>query len=595
MESNYQKLKALGVDLKRTAGQVKTLCPWCSAERKNKTEQCLSVNIDEGLYNCKNCNKSGSVATYKKPEKVYNKPVWTNNTKLSDNVVAWWSKRGISQRVLVEMCIAETKEPMPGKNGPVSTIQFPYFENKEVVNVKSRTADKRFKMVSGAKLVFYNIDAIKTSSECLITEGEIDALSFIEAGYEYAVSVPHGASKGNQKLEYLDNCWQYFENKTKIYIGTDNDEPGIALRNELIRRLGDERCFIIDYKDSKDGNEFLVKHSAIDLVELIKQAKPVPIEGVFLAKELHSDVNDLYEQGLPPGDKVGLEGFDDHLSFIPGQMTMITGIPNQGKSSFLDYICELLAVKHNWVFGVFSPENFPLSLHASQILEKLVGKRFGKKENEEDRQPRMSVEERDAGMNFINDHFYFIRPKDENYSLDNILALARKLILKYGINALIIDPWNTLEHQIPPGVSETTYISNQLAKLYSFKQRYNVHLFVVAHPKKMMKDKKTGKYEVPTLYDINMSANFFNKTDNGFTVYRDFYKEGDKAKQRTIIYVQKVKFRHMGKLGHVNFVYDWNCGRFNPEGHHFDRRNHLIIKPEEPMGVIPVPEDEIPW
>ena len=591
MESNYTKLKAIGIDLKRTGGQTKELCPKCSETRKNKSERCLSVNIDTGQYLCHNCQWKGSVAAFTKPEKIYTKPVWTNNTSLSDNVVAWFKKRGISQRVLVDACIAEAKEPMPGKNGLASTIQFAYFENKEICNIKSRTSDKKFKMVSGAKLIFYNLDAIMTSEECLITEGEIDTLSFLEAGYEYAVSVPHGASKGNQKLEYLDNCWQYFENKTKIYIGTDNDEPGIALRNELVRRLGDERCFIIDYKDSKDGNEYLVKHGAIDLLELIKTAKPVPIEGIFLGHELQKGVVELYDQGLPAGDKVGLGEFDDHLSFIAGQMTVITGIPNHGKSSFMDYVCELLAVKHKWVFGVFSPENFPLSLHASQILEKLIGKRFGKK-GDENNLDRMSAEERDRGMEFINDHFYFIRPKDENYSLDNILALARKLILKYGINALIIDPWNTLEHQIPGGVSETTYISNQLAKLYSFKQRFNVHLFLVAHPKKMMKDKKTMKYEIPTLYDINMSANFFNKADNGFTVYRDFQEK------RTVVHIQKVKFRHMGKLGAVKFVYDWDCGRFSPEGLQFDRRNHLLeSNPVQmaPMELMPIDDKEIPF
>ena len=584
MESNYTRLRALGIDLKRAAGQTKELCPWCSAERKNKTDKCLSVNIDQGLYSCHNCGKKGSVAPFQKPDKVYVIPTWTNNTALPDTIVNWFGKRKISQRVLQDMNIAYGMEYMPQAQKDVATIQFPYIQDKKIVNVKSRTSGKNFKLVSGAILVFYNIDAIKTSTEALIVEGEIDALSFIEAGYDMVVSVPNGASKGNQKLEYLDNCWQYFENKEKIYIGTDNDEPGIALRNELVRRLGDERCFLLDYKDSKDGNEYLVKHGAIALAELVKEAKPVPIEGIFLAHELQADVSDLYERGLPAGDKIGLGDFDEHLSFIPGQMTMVTGIPNHGKSSFLDYVCELLAVKHKWKFGVFSPENFPLSLHASQILEKIIGKRFGSK-GDENNLDRMTPEERDMGMEFVNNHFFFIRPKDENYTLDNILSLARKLILKYGINALIIDPWNTLEHLIPPGISETTYISNQLAKLYSFKQRYNVHLFLVAHPKKMMKDKKTMQYEVPTLYDINMSANFFNKADNGFTVYRNF------AEKRTYVYVQKVKFRHMGKVGHTKFLYDWDCGRFTPEGYNWDRNNHLIStielqpKVEEPVIV----------
>jgi twinkle protein len=528
------------------------------------------------------------------------KPQWVNITALSDNLVNYWKKRGISQRVLNDMCIGEGMEFMPQVGRDAMVMKFPYFENKEVVNVKFRGQVKSkdtppvtkriFKMVKDAKLVFYNIDAIKTSEEALVVEGEGDCMSFIEAGYETVVSVPNGGNKGSLKLEYLDNCWQYFENKTKIYIGTDNDETGIALRNELIRRLGDERCFIIDYKDCKDSNEYLVKYGAIELAEVVRHARPVPIEGIFRAEQMKLEVDDLYAKGLPAGIRVGISGFDELASFVPGQLTMITGTPSSGKSEFLDYLCELLAIKHGWKFGIFSPENFPVSLHLSKLIEKLVGKPFGKPGDEETK--RMTEEEKDKAMEFIQDHFFFIRPKDENYTLDNILAIGKKLILKHGINSLLIDPWNALEHQIPSGIQETTFINNQLAKIYSFKQRHDIHFFLVAHPVKMNRDKKTGKYEIPSLYNISGSAHFYNRTDNGMTVYRDFQEK------RTMVYVQKWKFKHLGKIGDVKLVYDYSCGRYSPEGMQFDRRNHLLESNPiemEPMELIPIPDDQLPF
>lgn len=607
-ESNYTRLLALGIDLKRTAGQVKTLCPKCSHVRKNKTEPCLSVNIDTGQYNCQNgCGFKGNVTPFDRPEKVYVKPTWSNATSASDNVVKWFANRGISQRVLNKMFITDGKEFMPQVSRDANVIKFPYIENGEVVNVKFRgqvkdkndatKTKKMFKMVKDAKMVFYNIDAIKDSTECLIVEGEPDCLSFIEADYEYVVSVPNGGNKGSLKLEYLDNCWKYFENKEKIYIGTDNDETGRALRNELVRRLGDERCFLVDYKDVKDANEHLIKYGKIELAELVKQARPVPIDGVFMANDLFQSVMNMYENGLAPGMKLGLGEFDKLASFAPGQLTTITGTPSSGKSEFLDYICHLLAVKHGWRFGVFSPENFPIEFHISKLIEKIVGKRFGKRKEDdtEGTEDRIIPEEIAEAVPFIHDHFYFIRPKDENYSLDNILLMLRKLILKYGISAAIIDPWNYIEQQITQGVSETTYINNQLSKMVAFTQRYNMHLFLVAHPTKMPKDKKTGKYEIPTLYNISGSAHFYNRTHNGITIYRDF------VEKRTVAYVQKWKFKHQGKVGDCKFVYHWDTGRYNPEGTSFDKRNHLHVKEWEPMPlqeVIPLPlppDDEIPF
>ena len=109
------------------------------------------------------------------------------------------------------------------------------------------------------ELIFYNLDAVKDEKVVYVVEGEIDALSLHEAGVYNVVSVPNGASKGNQKLEYLDNCWKYFEDKERIVLFTDGDEAGYALREELGRRLGFERCVKVNYPEGcKDANEILI-------------------------------------------------------------------------------------------------------------------------------------------------------------------------------------------------------------------------------------------------------------------------------------------------------------------------------------------------
>ena len=137
---------------------------------------------------------------------------------------------------------------MPQKNGQANTVQFNYFKNGELVNTKFRTGDKCFKLCSGAELLPYNIDAIKGKNECIITEGEMDALSFFEVGRSDVVSVPNGA---NANLSYLDDyIEEYFDDKETIFIAVDTDTKGVELRDELLRRFGAERCRVLDSKRS---------------------------------------------------------------------------------------------------------------------------------------------------------------------------------------------------------------------------------------------------------------------------------------------------------------------------------------------------------
>jgi twinkle protein len=99
-------------------------------------------------------------------------------------------------------------------------------------------------------------------------------------------------------------------------------------------------------------------------------------------------------------------------------------------------------------------------------------------------------------------------------------------------------------------MSETEYISKAYTKLIRFARQYGVHIFLVAHTTKIQKDKATGKYEMPTLYSISGSANFYNKTHNGVVVYRDF-----EAKNVTVN-VQKVKQSWLGQVGWASFTFD---------------------------------------
>jgi twinkle protein len=553
--------------------QVKIYCPECQRLNKKKDK---SLSVKGGVGSCHKCGSIFHEFVYRE-KKVYARPEWRNKTDLSDPVVKWFEGRRITQTTLKEMKVTEGMEYMPQLSKDVNTIQFNYFQDGELVNIKYRDGGKRFKMYKDAKLILYNIDAIKNAEECIIVEGEIDALTFHDALMPHVVSVPNGATQANQNLEYLDNCIDYFDNKKVIYLATDTDAPGIELRNELLRRLGYARCKKVTFEDCKDANEYVMKYGKERLRERVACAEEFPLEGVFRVQDFKADVKHYYLNGLTQGVKVYHDNLNDLVTWVTGRLAMFTGIPGMGKSEAVDEIITQLNVLHGWKSGIFSPENFPFEYHVGKIAEKLIGKKFDK--------DGMNEGELEMAIDYINDNFYFILPEDENYSLDSLLARTQDLIYRYGVRVFVLDPWNRIEHQYEG--SETKYIGKTLTKLQNFAQRNDILIILVAHPVKMGKD-AAGRYIVPNMYDISGSAHFFNQCDYGVSVHRR--NKGVKGFEHIEIHVQKVRFKSWGPGGLATFMYNSTNGRFTPcdvdeqqEGvpinYHHNYENYLAEKP----------------
>lgn len=549
MNFNWSKY---GIDISKVRGG-KTTCPKCSHTRKHRNDPCLSVDIAQGLFNCHNCEFKGSAAEFKKRE--YLRPL-ERLEKLSSKVLEWFENdRKISNNTLLRFKVTEAKEFMPQLNSEVTVMCFNYYRGGELVNIKFRGPKKSFKMAKDAELIFYNLDAIKDEKECVIVEGEIDCLTLYECGVFNAVSVPNGASKGSQKLEYLDNCWNYFEGKEKIIIATDNDEAGKSLKEELLRRLGKERCYSVDYPEGcKDFNEVLLKYGKDEVKAAINDAEQIPLEGIVSMEDVHEVTFDWFLHGYPKGTKARIDGFDEFLTFVPGQLTLITGIPGHGKDEFVNYIETNLSKYEGWKWGICSFEETP-EITTTKLIEKYIGKSFDFRQNHFQ---RITQEDYEKGIVFVNQHFKFFDTEKSDTDVDSILNLAEQMVKRYGINGFCLNPWNWVDHLRKEYMSETEYVSQCLTKIVRFAKKFKVAFFLIAHTTKMPKNTGTGKYEVPTLYSINGSANFFNKTHNGITIYRDY------ATNCVDVHVQKVKQSWLGKIGLCSFEFDTFTRQYKP-------------------------------
>lgn len=544
-------LEDYGIHIKgrKTTGQAVALCPKCSESRKKKNDPCLSVNLDLGVWNCKNCGWTGGLK-----KKHYEVPKWENKTDLPDAILEWFQKRNISSQVLLDLKVSHTDTFMPQVSANRKVMCFNYFRDGVLVNTKYRDSAKNFKLHKDAELILYNLDGITGQKEIFITEGECDALVMIQAGFKNTCSVPNGANPKNNNLQYMDNCWRAFEQAEKVFIMTDNDDPGNRLADELARRIGPERCYRVthEYKDANDAVNAGVK---IDREWIDSNASFYPLVGVHQAENFWNDLLNIRKNGFPKGWKPR-GAFGEKVTIHPGYQTVITGVPGHGKSEHLDQVLIELAIDYDLRGAYFSPENFPTEIHIIKIVEKVTGKSFWD----------LSLNEINDTKDWINEHFLWVYP-DDGVSLTNILDHVRKAITRYGINWYVIDPWNKLDHQYEG--SETSYISRCLDEMDIFNKKNNVHGFLVAHPTKMQKD-DSGDYAVPNLYSISGSAHFFNKAALGWTVY----KKGDGLSD---VHVQKVKFKYWGEIGLINYLWDDKNGRY----YLTNRDNSNWLKPKE--------------
>lgn len=269
------------------------------------------------------------------------------------------------------------------------------------------------------------------------------------------------------------------------------------------------------------------------------------LNNVISKQVIFSAINNLHKNGLPAGITTGVNNLDNIFRFDKGKLAVITGIPNMGKSEFLDFICCQMNKLHGLKTLYYSPENQPLELHISKLFSKFSNMHFD-----------AQIEEKDYTkiVNHIANNFFFLN-YENIFTLDDVLNEAENMIIHSGIDVLVIDSYNKLEAQKDYNITETDYISKVLDRLERFAKKNNVLVFLVAHPRKMAKDSNEN-YQIPSPYDINGSANFYNKADYCVTVHRN------KGEKISTIRIDKVKFKNYGAQAETRLLYDYASGNY---------------------------------
>lgn len=294
--------------------------------------------------------------------------------------------------------------------------------------------------------------------------------------------------------------------------------------------------------------------------ELIYEAINVtlPLTDVIYLDNVRDSMLLSFNTGRARGDTTHFSLIDEHFRWKRGELTLMHGIMNQGKSTMIMQLCLMKAVFCGFKYAFFSPEQDPPDDFYDDLIHAYIGENTQRHFSNQ-----MSETDYIRGMNFIKDHFFYIYPENESPTPEYINARFIEVIKKHHVDGCVIDPYNQLDNDIRKnGGREDLYLSSFLSQQKRLAQQYQIYMIIIAHPKSTLSKNSQGDYEKPNIYDLSGGAMWSNKCDNVLCTYRPYYTS-DYERRDVEFISQKIKKQKLcGKPGTVNMIFKCSAMRY---------------------------------
>lgn len=433
-------------------------------------------------------------------KKTFKRPAKPQCQSAKAGALEWLKGRGLTPETIAAFRIAEQTR------GDKTYAVFPYLRDGELVNVKYRNiAEKKdMRQEGGAEPCLFGWHLIDPKARTVaICEGEIDAMTLHQCGVP-ALSVNAGA--GNH--QWLENDWERLDRFSEILIFFDNDDAGKAGAQEIVRRLGLERCKLVTLP-AKDANDYLLQGAdASDFWEATRNAKTMDPEELRQASDFINKVKSMfYPAHTDERDPVlRLDKELDWFEFRPGELSVWTGYNGHGKSLMLSQVLLGLMAQGERV-TVFSGEMTP-----ERQLKRVVKQATGL--------DRPTMQYIDAVGEWVTDKLWFFNVVG-SAGIDRLLQVFLYANKRYGMRHFVID--SLMMTDVPEdGPGSMTAQKEAVRKLCDFARRNGCHLHLVAHPRKGADETKG-----PGKLDVAGSSKITDGADNVFTVWSARRDEND--------------------------------------------------------------------
>ena len=537
-------------------------CPICHGGA-NKDKETFAVGMYNGAYNCKRgscpgingnregsfkqlCNYFGEAAfefsslpqSIRTAKKSYNKPDKEKLKPMTEEIVTYFSTRGISETTLKDFKIASDEK---------GNIVFPFYRNDELVYVKYRKPKKHTKedgpkewQDTNTEPILFGMDNVSFNKPLVITEGEMDALSVYESGIHNVVSVPCGCNN----MEWITLCWEWLENFNEIILFGDSDEPGMEMVTSVMKRLGEDRCMIPkEYPElvfngksynriCKDANEILCCYGPEGLKAIIDTCEPAPIKGILDVASIQ-----YVDPSTVPRIMTKIPALDNLIGgFGEAGVTVLSGKRGEGKSTITSGF-SLAAIEQGRAVCVYSGELscnkflewIMLPATESKYITYRTDPRSGKRICYVPQEIQERIRKWMAGKLFLFDNGCVFEEDQQTAVLKAFEMCARR----YGCDLFVIDNLMSL---LTTADEENKAQARFMAKIKAFASKFKVHVIVIAHPRKEKADSTF------TNDSISGSSVISNLADNVLSIERPN--------------IRITKCRDYGETGYILCDYD---------------------------------------
>ena len=582
---------------------VADTCPFCNGGPSHD-KFTFAIGLYNGAYNCKrgNCNVSGDfrsllehfgekdesieIPRFIPDKKTYVLPN-VNQQPLTDEAEKWFAMRHISM---------ETVNAFHVFCDDKANIVLPFYRDGELVYVKYRNPkrQKNDKTIPkewserNTEPILFNMDGCVADKPLIITEGELDAMALYEAGCHNVVSVPCGCNN----MEWITLCWDWLEQFNQIILFGDNDEPGQAMINTLLRRLGEERCLTPkEYPEAiyegvdlgklcKDANEILLMYGPEFLKAMVEECKPTPVKGVLNLAEVQ-----YIDPATLPRILTKIPELDTCIGGLgEGSVTVFTGKRGEGKSTLNGQLM-LNAIEQGYKVCAYSGElsasKFKewilLQATEARFVDTKIDERTGKV------YPMVSSEIQKRINEYIDGKFWLYDNTqiDTAKTQESIMAVFTNCARQFGCKLFVVD--NLMVALNAPD-QENQAQAKFAAELKNFAVKYKVAVILVAHPR------KTKAGEQLTNDDVSGSSAITNLADNVIAVEKPNLNVTKNRDFGELTYIECAYSPINRRIFQVNtgdtFRYSWNhTGIGRPEHPAVDNTSFSIKTGENRAAV----------
>jgi hypothetical protein len=268
-----------------------------------------------------------------------------------------------------------------------------------------------------------------------------------------------------------------------------------------------------------DREEIVSKEKAPSTRQIPSRINSDDDDYSFLAKP--EDYNDYLQQvidgTLPMGLTTGSPELDQHFLFKEGNLVMVNGTDNVGKSVFMWWLLMIAAMYHGWKGIIFSSENT-----LGSFMRKMIQFYWGKPLRG---QFAMNATEYKIAKDFVENHFTLIKSQEDLYNYKDIINMVRKTLKKGKYHYGLIDPYNSLKIDLSgfSKLSTHEYHYEAASEIKAFGQKNKFGWFINMHATTAAARAKDGEKKYPTApgkADTEGGQKFPNKADDFCTIHR---------------------------------------------------------------------------